>query len=200
MGNATSAVVDPAEQQRAFAEAITSVPDTRRRSVVVVGAHYFGRDVGDPLHAAVRDVPWGGALLVEASPVIFAKLSANTAERSPFRHVVPLVVNAGVAANSSSTSMPFFHLDDTHGLPNSASQIGSFRRQHVQHYIDTWSVKLPAMRKRHIVTDLIPCRSLTEELSRHPTLPPPAVLMIDTEGLDCAIVAAQPWCAGLQPR
>ena len=37
--------------------------------------------------------------------------------------------------------------------------------------------------------------TLAAELANHDEMPPPAMLMIDTEGLDCAIVASIDWCS-----
>ena len=73
--------------------------DTANASIVVIGAHHFGKDPNDVIFASVRSVIWRRMLLLEASPLIAQELKHIWhKERSPA--VTPIdrvtVLNAGV--------------------------------------------------------------------------------------------------------
>ena len=161
------------------------------------------------------DHAWGGVLLVEASPLLANRLAARLAQSpAPFNRTHPSrirVSNIGVVASrvgsqqegSGEGTMPFFSptarmLSGDQRLPSFADQFGSFNRTHVEHHLrgvvrymrrhygsnHSWTAaRLASTIAKHDVTT----RTLADELQRH-RLPPPAVLLIDVEGLDCAII------------
>ena len=53
----------------ALRAAVSRITHPHERLLVIVGAHHFGADANDPIHSIVGKVPWGGALLIEASPL-----------------------------------------------------------------------------------------------------------------------------------
>jgi hypothetical protein len=168
---------------------------------------------------------WAGALLVEASPPVATELAAHVRERSPFPRVPRdrvIVSNVGVCPRTRTTfkagsALPFFSLTASGaGLPKWSDELSSFSRMTVWHGIDdlvTWSQEASERARKHrrpanetarvwtraelrasIRKSSVPCRTLESELAAH-ALSPPAVLLIDAEGLDCDVVAATDWCA-----
>lgn len=184
-------------------EIATAIAEQRgeRGSLVVVGAHHFGSDYNDPLYAAVANIAWSSVLLVEASPLIAATLRTRVRERNPTPRVPParvIVVNEGVCPSSSPASeLPFYTLDTRglEGLPRWADQVSSFKYQHVQKHTSSMARKSnhsAAFLRTRIVTRAVRCGPLLSLLEAH-AIERVGALMIDTEGLDCQIVAAQAW-------
>ena len=85
----------------ALQAALARIADPHERLLVVVGAHHFGGDANDPIRSFVRDVPWGGALLIEASPVIARELRESIASHNPLPRVPPERVRASVPTASA---------------------------------------------------------------------------------------------------
>ena len=196
-------------------EAAASLQATESGTFVIVGAHHFGGkgEANDPdffVRLAGR-FTWGGVLLVEASPHIAKDLGARMKHSSlPFA-LTPSsrikVSNVGICPTSNGTErgLPFYTVSarsatgDTR-LPDWSDQFGSFNRTHVMRLLPAvvraipgphnWTVAaLAATVSEHRV----PCVSLESELQRR-RLPPPSIILIDTEGLDCAIVADLDLC------
>ena len=191
--------------------------NTSQRSFVVVGAHLFHQDHNDPLSKLMRDLPWGAVLLIEANPSVAATLRAAIAAHNPFRRTPTervRVSNAGVCptdmipAGQAEAVLPFTSLNVSgNGLPQWATQAGSFHTPHA-----TWATVALAADSRgqwtrrrletRLVTSNVPCRTLPEELRRSrggprgaaTRLPPPAVLLMDAEALDCRIVESHDFC------
>ena len=67
--------------------ALARIADPRERMLGIVGAHHFGGDTNDPIRSFVGDVPWGGALLIEASPIIARELTQSIAAHNPLPRV-----------------------------------------------------------------------------------------------------------------
>ena len=199
--------------------------NTSQRSFVVVGAHLFHQDHNDPLSRLMRDLPWAAVLLIEANPSVAEKLGAAIAAHNPFSRTAKervFVSNAGVCptdmlSGQTEVALPFHSLNVSgRGLPLWATQAGSFHKPHM-----TWAAADLADKSngqwsrwrlaRQLVTTKVPCRALPEELrwwrradasgSRATRLPPPAVLLMDAEALDCRIVESHDFCAGaLRPE
>mmetsp|Transcript_28222 Transcript_28222/g.72229 ORF Transcript_28222/g.72229 Transcript_28222/m.72229 type:complete len:325 (-) Transcript_28222:1137-2111(-) len=181
----------------------------RNASLVVIGAHHFGGDQNDPIYSAVKDVAWSNVLLVEASPFIAAQLRARVEAINPTPHVLPghvRVVNQGVCPSEEDQTLPFYTFLGARHLPFWATQIGSFRRQHVEKHLPllaaTTNHSVEALREL-IAVDLVTCTSLLSLLKRQ-RIDRLAALLIDTEGLDCDLVASQQWssrqwCSSLRP-
>jgi len=87
------------------------------------------------------------------------------------------------------------------GLPSWSTQIGSFNRARVMNMLKfmhphqlqrggNWTARQLA---GSVLAEAVLCRTLAQELSAHAALRAlrPAVLLVDAEGLDCRIVAAQ---------
>ena len=179
-------------------------------SLVVIGAHHFGRDSNDPVYAAVATVAWSRVLLVEASPIVSAALRAQVVQANPTPHVPPdqvSVVNAGICplgakdldAAGSNTPRPFFSLPAMAGLPHWVSQIGSFNVEHIESHLVplvSWQSagsKLDVSTlRRSIRATNVSCGSLLR-LLRLQSMPPIGLLVVDTEGLDCEILGSQDW-------
>jgi len=68
-----------------------------------------------------------------------------------------------------------------------------FMHPHQRQHGGNWSARQLAA---SVVAEDVLCRTLVQELLAHDALRAlrPAVLLIDAEGLDCRIVAAQDWC------
>ena len=184
--------------------AIASAPEGSL--LVVIGAHRFGDDVNDPLRKLVRGSAWGGVLLVEASPPIAEELRQAVSVRNPLPRVPSskiVVSNVGIRDNkgAQNATRPFFTFTgEGDGLPTWSTQIGSFnpvrffRQMSGFARVGNWTREKIAAK---VVRSKVACRSIVDEISRHATLAQsrPAVMMIDVEGLDCRVVAAQDWCA-----
>ena len=178
--------------------------------LVVVGAHHFGADNNDPLFQAVQGVAWAGVLLVEADPHIARQMADRVAVHSP----VPLartvrIANLGVCPPKWVGRRLFHKLGNTSGLAYWATQIGSFRRGHVEkHLVGQYGNILRGrgsnlsnheLRAR-IQSIPVECMLLTDVLNRHSVLPEHvAVLLVDTEALDCAIITSLPQNTSLWP-
>ena len=191
-------------------------------SFVVLGAHQFGapgEGHDDPVMrslAATRD--WAGVLLVEAAPPVAAELRARMAASNPFPKAARVAVSnvgicpPGLLASGAST-LPFYHLAARgDGLPSWVDEVGSFSQKLVHRQIANvarwnsqwlrrraakgnattarWSI---SRLKSSVQEAAVPCSTLEAELARH-KLPPPAVLIIDIEGLDCDVIEATDWC------
>lgn len=175
-------------------------------SLVVVGAHHFGRDLNDPLYAAVREHTWASVLLIEASPAVVRKLreqvSGATFPRVGGENMS--VIGEGVCPDAGeATTRPFYSFTATVGLPHWSTMIGSFERAHVTKHIP-WLLQMAkggnwtrGSLMRQIRATPVVCRSLAAILRRH-SISRPSVLLIDAEGYDCKIVASTDWCA-VQP-
>ena len=177
--------------------------------LVVIGAHHFAADANDPLRQLVRGRRWGGALLVEASPPIALELRQSIAARNPLPHaplervVVSNVgirdsVRRGAAQNATRTFFTLMARGD--GLPSYSTQIGSFNWPRTQQLIASWATVGNWTYERlmaRVVRSEIMCRTLVDELRAHAELARlvPSVMLIDVEGLDCRVVAAQDWCS-----
>jgi len=182
-------------------------------SLVVIGAHHFGDDTNDPLYSTVSGGAWSDVLLVEASPPVAAELRAKVAERNPTPNVPQdrlHVVNQGVCPGGKDQQMPFYSFLGAPGLPFWATQIGSFNRSHVEKHLgllarnkkSTVVYKVEELRSKISVKPVL-CTSLLSLLQRQ-RIQRMAVLLIDTEGLDCDLVASQDWsspewCGSLSP-
>ena len=199
----------------ALQAALARITDPHRRLLVIVGAHHFGGDANDPIRSVVGNVPWGGALLIEASPLIARELSQSIAAHNPLPRV-PLeriiVSNVGIRDKELAPApgqRPFHRTFYTAtarggGLPSWSTQIGSFNRVRVTNMLKfmhphqlqrggNWTARQLA---GSVLAEAVLCRTLAQELRAHAALRAlrPAVLLVDTEGLDCRIVAAQDWC------
>ena len=195
----------------AFQAAIRMITDPHERLLVIVGAHHFGGDVNDPIRSVVGDVPWGGALLIEASPMIARELSQSIAAHNPLPRVPPeriIVSNVGIRdkeRTGAATRSTFYTVTARGGgLPSWSTQVGSFNRVRVMNMLKfmhphqlqkggNWTVRQLA---GSVLAEAVLCRTLAQELRAHAVLRAlrPAVLLVDAEGLDCRIVAAQDWC------
>lgn len=178
----------------------------------------FHEDDNDPLQKFVRQMDWGAVLLVEASPRMADRLRRTTRSPEVFPRVPPsriFVSNSGVCPpsmlrNGSDTELPFHSLSARgRGLPAWASQLSGFRKWHVLSRVPDlarashggWSER---QLRSALRTDVVPCRSLRDELRRwhvvsadgtRRPLPPPAIIILDVEGLDCRVVESHDWCA-----
>lgn len=180
--------------------------DPRASSLVVIGAHHFGRDANDPTYESVRDLPWKSTVLVEASPTVATELDSfvrtrNPTPKVPVDHVH--VVRGGVIPGNRSVAprnMLFytFDTDALPGLPFWATQIGSFNRFHVLKLLPTIAQSKSASRypprtlRSHVKAVSVHAKPLELTLSDS-GVSQAGLMIIDTEGLDCSIVASQKW-------
>lgn len=185
------------------------IPTPSQNALVIVGAHHFARDSNDPLHAHVKHMNWGSVLLVEASPPVAEELRAQVLSANPFSSVPALsvaVINAGVCAAGGGERLPFYSFRPrrSDAFPMWATQINSFNRSHLEKH-------LPELRQlagfgdkelhASIVVHDVACYSLDAQLRRLPWMQSVGLLLLDTEGLDCEVVASHDWCHGpVQPR
>lgn len=128
------------------------------KSIVVVGAHHFGRDLNDPLHGEWRHVAWHRAVLVEAQPDVARQLYESIQVDNPFwklhKHRVHVlnegVCNQNVKGSSSPTQdgrrttsledMPFYSLQPANKSERlhwdrsfpTWSQLSSFKRSQLE--------------------------------------------------------------------
>mmetsp|Transcript_25681 Transcript_25681/g.58429 ORF Transcript_25681/g.58429 Transcript_25681/m.58429 type:complete len:256 (-) Transcript_25681:125-892(-) len=169
-------------------------------SLVVVGAHLFGDDPNDPIYSSVVSLAWSSALLVEANPKVADSLRARVSAHNPLPlapHREVRVVHQGVCPDDTKKIQPFYTLQETPGLPFWASQIGSFSREHVELPLGMFA---STMGHKHTVNSLreritvqsVRCTSLLSLLQRR-GVTRVGLLLIDAEGFDCDIVAAQDW-------
>lgn len=191
-----------------------SIAAPESRELLVIGAHLFGDDDNDPLQRHVRSVPWGRVTLLEASPNIAQQLAARVASANPFSQTpLPSVAvrNLGVCLEAEAKSLPFYAFDETRGLPPWSSQIGSFNRSRVEAAVhDLMAVASPsagwtrASLRARIQPRPVQCLGFgsalaggaaTDRADPAHARPTPAVVLIDTEGFDCALVASVDWCA-----
>ena len=169
-------------------------------SLVVVGAHRFGQDATDPWGATALNRAWARVLLIEANPLLAADLAARRGSlmsRVPAARMV--VRNVGVCPNANkggSELLPFYTLAGER-LPTIASQMSSFSRATADKGLAQLvaNAPVPLSKSWHLASTAVRCDTLAAELANHGDLPPPAMLIIDTEGLDCAIVASIDWCS-----
>ena len=168
-------------------------------SLVVVGAHRFGQDATDPWGAPALNRAWGRVLLVEANPLLAADLTlrrGSLMSRVPAARMV--IRNVGVCPNASQggSELPFYTLAGER-LPAIASQMSSFSRATAEKGLAQLVAGAPVLQTKswHLASTPVRCNTLAAELANHVDMPPPAMLMIDTEGLDCAIVASIDWCS-----
>ena len=132
------------------------------------------------------------------------------------------IVNAGVCTKDAKGALPFYSFVGNNsfaeeadgllkrqvgghdGLPYWRTQIGSFDGSFVMKWSEHMLRKytslgpdgvLPPLMNRYVKVDNVRCHSL-ERVLRHPGLRGgrPALLVIDTESLDCRIVASHDWC------
>ena len=171
-------------------------------SLVVIGAHDFGDDVNDPVYKSVAVLAWSDALLVEANPQIAASLQHKVAAVNPLPlapHQNIRVLNLGVCPEEKKHStLPFYTFPATPGMPFWISQIGSFSRAQVELSLAVVARQESSARftfeslKARIAVESVKCSSMLSLLRRR-GLSRIGVLLIDTEGLDCDIVAAHDW-------
>ena len=168
-------------------------------SLVVVGAHRFGQDATDPWGATALNRAWSRVLLIEANPRLAADLAARRGSlmsRVPAARTV--VRNVGVCpnANKGGSELPFYTLAGER-LPTIASQMSSFSRATADKGLAQLVANAPVLlsKSMHLASTAVRCDTLAAELANHGDLPPAAMLIIDTEGLDCAIVASVDWCS-----
>ena len=166
-------------------------------AVVVIGAHLWGDDPHDPLFAAVHNVAWRSVWLLEANPLVFRTLRARIAaqtHRSRFSAPVRVLNEGACPASTTSGSagaLPFYAFNPPANVTDVdpwASQISSFDRHNIERHF-------PAIlaHGRHTIAQLegyissvhIPCRTIPELLHGVGDV---AVLLIDTEGLDCRLI------------
>ena len=86
--------------------------------LVVIGAHLFAADRNDPLYSVVRDIAWGGALLVEASPLIAHQLQHLLSMHNPLPRVPPeriVVSNVGIRDKLTGVEKRKFFTLTAHG-------------------------------------------------------------------------------------
>jgi hypothetical protein len=165
---------------------------------------------------------WAGVLLVEASPPVAAELRSRILARSPFPKAARVAVsNVGICppgliargptfGKTAPTSLPFYSLSaHGEGLPQWVDEVGSFSQKLVhgqvsnlarwnsrwlRHHPNATGARWTVARLRSTIREAeVPCSTLEAELTRH-GLPPPAVLIVDIEGLDCAVIEATDWC------
>ena len=126
----------------AFQAAIRMITDPHERLLVIVGAHHFGGDANDPIRSIVGDVPWGGALLIEASPVIARELSQRIAAHNPLPRVPPeriIVSNVGIrdkertGAATVSQSVSQYHTPSRELVGTGAATVSQSVSQSVPH-------------------------------------------------------------------
>ena len=169
-------------------------------SLVVIGAHHFGGDPNDPLFHAVKRTAWASVLLVEASPPIADQLKARVKKSNPTPRVPAHRVRAvhqGIGPSEQESVLPFYSFAGAPGLPFWSTQVGTFNRAQMDKIVVHMS------RAAHRDTDFIKglvhthpvrCTSLLSLLRRE-AVDELGLLLIDTEGLDCEIVAAQDWAS-----
>ena len=176
-------------------------------SLVVIGAHHFGRDANDAIYKSVANVSWSSVLLVEASPIVAAELKTFVAERNPtpsVPHNKVKVVNAGVCpggseGTSEQSTLPFHTLKYADGLAWWQGQIGSFNKQHLYNHFKPL-LKSAKPKNRYTWANLealltetpVACYTLLGLLRAH-GIAKVGMLLLDTEGLDCGILANQEW-------
>lgn len=177
-----------------LASFVETMGETRTRSYVVVGAHYFAKDRNDPLYRLVRRQRWGGLGLVEASPDVARELRSKLKERRPLSVEKIIVDEACVAPTDGQ--LPFYVLNVseaeilTNQLPFWTTQINSLSRNNIEKQLPRLArgSAMSALDLRaRIVQIPVVCRTLQAELE-HLNLPPPAIIVLDTEGADCAVV------------
>ena len=159
--------------------------------------------------------PWRAILLIEASPIVARRLQyrLRRADGRIGNSSAPIIVsNTGICVGeqlakrttAGTRELPFYSVGarmrshDTR-LHETTDQFGSFDRSYVERSLrgiavdfarrfpgdDSWTLE---RLNSSISEELVPCRTLDEEIAaRH--LPPPAVLLTDLEGLDCTVVA-----------
>ena len=183
---------------------------------VVVGAHGFataGELNDNPFFVRLATQhPWAAVVLIEASPMIASRLEANLVKSGVFSRAKRLVVsNAGICPVTHAEGMPFYSVTAKMAtgdarLPGFTDQFGSFNRQHIDRHVPhikdymdktypeghNWTLSSLAASVRETS---VPCRTLPDELRRHGLVDLPiASLLIDTEGLDCGIIATLDLC------
>jgi len=181
-------------------------------SLIVVGAHRFGKDPFDPVFPYLCGAAWSQVVLVEANVAVADQLEADirTPKGNPTRNVPRRHVNVsriGVCAGQRAQPRTFTSLPTLPGLPYWHTQIGSFNRSHVirllpslvslqwqQHGSINYTVS--ALESR-LQSRTVECHTLLEVVGTMAELDASTrrigVLTIDTEGSDCEIVASQDW-------
>lgn len=197
-------------RKTSFAEAVRWMTPPQQSSFVVAGAHSFGLDneLNDLQHLVqlARQRPWAALLLIEASPLLASQLEATIRAQNPFRRATRIIVsNAAICPKRLlGQSLPFFTVaaklqTGDPRLPGWADQFGTFERTRIDKLVhdiprfmdknygarNNWT--LEAVR-RTVVSHEVPCRSIADEV-RQRKLPPPAVVLIDIEGLDCEVAS-----------
>ena len=206
----TTATTAPPLSQADRHEVTSRMMNVFNASLVVVGAHLIGSDTNDVLKARVLNQPWKSVLLVEASPPVFDQLRAHLSANNPFAAVPQGQVHArnNAVCPNDAAPRPFYTFNATDGLPYYSTQIASFDRSHLERHFAHMlhrQTRRPPWTLEELYQSIgvvdVPCQSLERELrwlsqQQHEGQRVRAgVLLIDTEGLDCAIVAAQDWCA-----
>lgn len=175
---------------------LKSMGETADRSYVVIGAHYFGYDRNDPLFRLVKHQAWGGLGLVEASPSISRELKSRVQAKKPMT-VDKIIVDEACVAPVAGEK-PFFVLNVSEAelvankLPFWTNQINSLSRAHIEKQLgrlvrgSDWTVYELGLRITQVP---VVCRTLQAELD-FLQLPPSAIILVDIEGADCALVQA----------
>ena len=177
-------------------------------SLVVIGAHHFGHDANDPLYENIKDIQWNSTLLVEASPPIAKQLTKLVGQNNPTPNVPPnrvYVVSEGIIPGNRTTKPKMlnfynFDADEIPGLPFWATQIGSFSRWHVLKLLPRLADSRSAARypyrylRKHVKVMQVKVKPLATMLSEQ-RVEKVGLMILDTEGLDCAIVASIEWAS-----
>jgi len=141
--------------------------------VIQVGANDGAKN--DPLREILISSRWR-AILVEASPSVFARLIARQADYGD--RVV--FENVGIAPTGGK--LTFYHLDEIEGDPDWYDQIGTFDRATFLRNVEVVPGLIGRMRMTDIQTSTLPALLARHNLDRiH-------VLHTDVEGLDADII------------
>mmetsp|Transcript_2679 Transcript_2679/g.7855 ORF Transcript_2679/g.7855 Transcript_2679/m.7855 type:complete len:248 (-) Transcript_2679:34-777(-) len=160
------------------------------RTLLVIGAHMFGKDENDADYQKWKSQTWGRTILVEANPFVYRDLAAAaTTFPASFGNVE--VYNWGVVSKATQVHLacPSFYfinrtfIENHPELPHQADQIGSFRMAHIISHLHKYKNEPHFIAKAQIQCRLLP--DMLAELR-------PNVLKLDTEGLDCDLIKAVP--------
>mmetsp|Transcript_6195 Transcript_6195/g.19091 ORF Transcript_6195/g.19091 Transcript_6195/m.19091 type:complete len:250 (+) Transcript_6195:129-878(+) len=166
------------------------------RTLLVIGAHMFGKDENDADYQKWKSQTWDRTILVEANPFVYRDLAA-AATTFPASFGKVEVYNWGVMSRAAhgfireeNKCPSFYHVNRTYlanhpELPHQYDQIGSFRISHVLKHIPK---RLHDGDPYFVAQSKIECRLLPEILEELR----PATLKLDTEGLDCDLIKAVP--------
>lgn len=142
------------------------------RTILIIGAHYFGKDTNDKSYGFLSRTIWNATHLFEANPNVFETLKKIILPHS-FGKVT--FTNAGLCPEHEENKS-FYMLKN----PKRAwwgSQIGSFNKSHlVKHF--------KHLENSDILVKYVVCYSISSIVEEYS----PTYLSIDTEGFDCKLV------------